>query len=134
MGVKAREKGLKEIISLKNDYRTLKKGSQEIDKLLARRKKGFSLFSFMEKTAGKVNIKHNIKYMKPSVVQGTGPYKKSMVEMKLEEIILQQLVDYLYRIESSEKAISVKRCTIKENKEQPGSLDVVLQVLTFQHQ
>jgi hypothetical protein len=52
--------------------------------------------------------------------------------MKLEQITLKQLVDYLYRIESPEQLISIKRISIKENKGESGYLDAVLQVLTFQ--
>ena len=70
--------------------------------------------------------------MKPSDSQGTGPYKESMVEMKLEGITLNQLVGYLYRIESPENIISIKRISITENKKESGYLDTILQVLTFQ--
>ena len=70
--------------------------------------------------------------MKPSNPQGTGPYKESMIEMKLEGITLNQLVGYLYRIESPENIIGIKRISIKENKKESGYLDAILQVLTFQ--
>ena len=70
--------------------------------------------------------------MKPSASKSTGPYKESMVEMKLEGITLKQLVNYLYRVESPENVISIKRISIKENKRETGYLDVILQVLTVQ--
>ena len=70
----------------------------------------------MEKEAARCDIKGNIKYMKPSSSQGTGAYKESMVEMKLEGVTLKQLVGYLYHIESPEDAISIKRVSRKENK------------------
>jgi hypothetical protein len=55
-----------------------------------------------------------------------------MVEMKLEGITLNQLVGYLYRIESAENIVSIKRISIQENKKESGYLDTILQVLTFQ--
>ena len=58
--------------------------------------------------------------------------QKSMVEMKLEGITLKQLVGYLYRIESPENAIRVKRVSVKESKGAAGYMDAILQVLTFQ--
>jgi len=45
---------------------------------------------------------------------------------------LQQLIGYLYRIESPDDAVSIKRISIDENKRESGSLDAILQVLTFQ--
>ena len=131
-GVEAKEEGLKEIMMMSAEYQALKKGSQGIQNILARRKSNFTLFSFLESAAGDAEVKAHIKYMKPSDSQDAGPYKESMVEMKLEGITLKQLVGYLYRIESPENAISVKRVSIKESKGAAGYMDAVLQVLTFQ--
>jgi general secretion pathway protein M len=131
-GVRAKEEGLKEIMMMSAEYQALKKGSQGIQNILARRKSNFTLFSFLESAAGDAEVKAHIKYMKPSDSQDAGPYKESMVEMKLEGITLKQLVGYLYRIESPENAISVKRISVKESKGASGYMDAVLQVLTFQ--
>jgi general secretion pathway protein M len=131
-GVRAREAGLKEIIMLSAEYDALKRSTQGIGKILAGRKNTFTLFSFLDSAAGDAEVKQYIKYMKPSVSQDTGPYKESMVEMKLDGITLKQLVGYLYRIESPENAISVKRVSIKESKGAAGYMDVILQVVTFQ--
>lgn len=131
-GVRAKEIGLKEIEKMRAEYQDLKKSSQEIKQILARRKRGFTLFSFLERAASETAIKDHIKYMKPSASQGRGLYKEIMVEMKLEAITLNQLVSYLYGIESPEDLISIKRISIKENKRESGLLDAILQVLTFQ--
>jgi general secretion pathway protein M len=131
-GVRAKEEGLKEIMMLSAEYQALKKGSQGIQNILAGRKSNFTLFSFLESAAGDAEVKAHIKYMKPSDSQDAGPYKESMVEMKLEGITLKQLVGYLYRIESPENAIRVKRVSVKESKGAAGYMDAILQVLTFQ--
>ncbi len=130
--VKQKGVALEEVIMMSAEYKAHKKSFQGLQKILAKREKGVTLFSFLEKAAGKAEVKGHIKYMKPSVSQGTGKYKESMVEMKLEGITLKQLVGYLYRIESPENVISIKRVSIKENKKEAGYLDAVLQVLTFQ--
>lgn len=131
-GVRAKEDGLQEIKRLSSEYYRYQKGSQRIKETLARRKKGFTLFSFLEKSAGDAGIKAHIKYMKPSISAGPGPYKESLVEMKLEAITLKQLIDYLHRIESPDDVVSIKRASIRENKRESGYLDAILQVLTFQ--
>ena len=131
-GVKGKEQDLQEILALSVEYQTYKKGSQGVKKVLANRKKGFTLFSFLEKAAGAAEVKQHIKYMKPSKSQGSGPYKESLVELKLESITLKQLVNYLYRVESPENVVRLKRVSIKENKKEEGYMDAILQVLTFE--
>ncbi len=131
-GVMAKEEGLREILSMSAEYQAYKGDSLGIQQLLAQRKKGFTLFAFLERAAGEAGVKEHIEYMKPSTSKGTGPYKESMVEMKLEAITLNQLTGYLYRIESPEDLIGIKRISIKQNKKEAGYLDAVLQAMTYQ--
>jgi general secretion pathway protein M len=131
-GIKAKEERMREIVMLGAEYQAIKKSSQVMDQLLAGRKKGFTLFSFLDRAAGEAEVKDHIKYMKPSTSKGKGPYKESIIEMKLNAITLNQLVGYLYRIESPENVIKIKRISITENKKGSGYIDAVLQVLTFQ--
>jgi len=131
-GVEARQAAVKEMALMRAQYLSSQKGSQDLGRLISRRKKSFTLFSFLEKEAGKAKVKDNIKYMKPSETQGAGAYKESMVEMKLEAVTLDQLVGYLRRIESREKLILVKRMSLKESKKEGGFLDAIFQVLTIQ--
>ncbi len=130
-GVSEKGKDLQEMLVLSNEYQAYRKNTSGLQQTIAQRERGFTLFSFLEKAAGDAEIKTNIKSMKPSMSSGTGPYKESLVEMKLEKITLDQLVRYLYRIESPEKAVSVKRISINENKDGAGLMDAILQVLTF---
>jgi general secretion pathway protein M len=131
-GLKAKEKGLAEIARLSAEYQTYQTASQDIREALSKREGGFTLFSFLDDAAGKAEVKTHIKYMKPSTSVSTGPFKESMVEMKLEALTLQQLVGYLYLIESPRDLVSIKRLSVRENKKEEGYLDAVVQVLTFQ--
>ena len=131
-GIQAKEAGQAEILRLSAEYKNLQRGSQNLEKLLARREKGFTLFAFLEKAAGDCGVKERIKYMKPSSSKGAGPYKESMVEMKLEGITLNQLTDYLYLVESLENIVTIRRISIKENVKEAGYLEAVLQALTYE--
>ncbi|NVL90265.1 MAG: type II secretion system protein M [Desulfobacterales bacterium] len=131
-GLKTKEQGLKEIVRLGSEFRVYQKGPQSVQQSLAGRKPGFTLFSFLEEAGRKVGVKAHIKYMKPSISSGMGPYKESMVEMKMEAVTLEQLVGYLYRVESQDDLVKIKRISISENKKERGYLDAVMQVITFQ--
>lgn len=129
---RAREKALAELVQLQAEYLSLQENSQGLQQRLADRPQNFTLFSFLEKAAGDASVKEHIKYMKPSVSSAEGPFKESLVEMKLEKINLQQLVDYLGRIESPENLVVIKRLSLQGDKKDAGYLDAVLQVLTFE--
>jgi len=129
--VTVKQNNLQEMVALRQQYLLLQKDSNTLAQRLTVRPKNFTLFSFLEKAAGEAGVKDNIKSMKPSASVGKGPFKESLVEMKLERITLAQMVGYLKLIESPENLVSIKRISIQSNKKETQFLDVVLQVLTF---
>lgn len=130
-GVKAKQVNLEEMVQLRQEYLALQQDADLLALRLAGRQKSFTLFSFLEKAAGQAGVKEKIKYMKPSASSGKGPFKESLVEMKLEKITLGQMVGYLKLIESPEMLVSIKRISIQTNKKETQFLDAILQVLTF---
>ena len=129
--VQAKEKILKELLSLSSEHVTLKENSVDIERTLALRSKDFTLFSFLEKQAGRSGIKPNIKYMKPSTSTDKGPYSEASVEMKLENITLKQLIEYLHLVESQENLVRIKRISIKQSKGSSEYLTVLAQLVTY---
>lgn len=131
-GIEAKKEALEEMAALRAEYQSYESSASGLEQRLDRRRREFTLFSFLDRAAGNADIKDQIKSMKPSASEGKGPYKESMVEMKLEMVTLKQLLDYLYRIELPEQVIQVKRISIKKNKKELGYLDAILQVLTLE--
>ena len=129
--VNVKQNNLQQMVVLRQEYQALQQDSDTLAQRLQSRPENFTLFSFLEKAAGDSGVKDNIKSMKPSASTGKGPFKESLVEMKLERITLGQMVGYLKLIESPENLVSVKRISIQSNKKETQFLDVVLQVLTY---
>ena len=130
--ISAKETNVREMVRLSREYGVLKRQSRVAENVIRKRPPGFTLFSFLEKAAGKAGVKSHIKYMKPSSSKGENGWKETMVEMKLDRISLNKLMDYIYRIELAKEAVQIKRCAVTENKGKRGSLDVVLQVVTLE--
>jgi hypothetical protein len=126
------EKILHEIRLLSSEYMALKSDSKDVAKALATRRKDFALFSFLEQQANRAAVKTNIKHMKPSTSNTTGPYKESSVEMKMEGVTLKQLVNYLYLIESPQYLVSIKRISIRKSKSNPEYLTVLIHAITYE--
>ena len=85
---------------LQSQYQDLRKRQGEISRMIDQRQPGFSLFTFLEQQANAVRVKDRVTYMKPSSTELDDGFQESAVEMKMEQITLKQLVDFLSKIES----------------------------------
>ena len=124
---------LVEMQRMRSEYAGLTQQAKISTSRFARRQKGFTLFSFLDRLAGEAGIKDQISYMKPSkTVQKNSPYKISRVEMKLDAITLEQLANYLHGVETSENMVDVKKISISKKDKTQGLLTAVLQVETIE--
>jgi general secretion pathway protein M len=124
---------LVEIQRMQSEYNSLTQQATISITRFQRRPKGFTLYSFMDRLAGESGIKDRISYMKPSkTVQKNSPYKISRVEMKLDEITLEQLANYLYGVETSQNMVQIKKISISKKDREQGLLTAVLQVETVE--
>jgi general secretion pathway protein M len=124
---------LEEMQRLQAEYQMLKEKLQVSEVRFSKREKGFTLFSFLDQLAGQAGIKDRISYMKPSkAVQKNSKYIVSRVEMKLDDITLQQLTTYLYGVETSKNMVLVQKLSISKKEKKQGLIDVILQVETVE--
>ncbi|MFZ5797928.1 MAG: type II secretion system protein GspM [Desulfobulbaceae bacterium] len=131
-GLAAREKAMVEMRELQVRYRELHGKANALMEQLGGREAGFSLFAFLEQMAAQSEVKKNIAYMKPSESAGDeGPFKEVLVEIKLQDVSLKQLVDFLQLIEAPDKIVALKRISIQEGKKETGTLDVIMQVVSL---
>jgi general secretion pathway protein M len=118
---------LEDMQKLKVEYRGLGERAKQLKAQFSKREKGFTLFSFLDKLARDVGVKNNIVYMKPSRnVQKNRSIKVSSVEMKIQAIGLPKLADYLYKAETSQNMIIIRRASL--TKKGKTGIDAVLQV------
>ncbi|MBW2439101.1 MAG: type II secretion system protein M [Deltaproteobacteria bacterium] len=124
---------LVEMQRMQSEYNSLTQQATMSISRFQRRPKGFTLYSFMDRLAGESGIKDRISYMKPSkTAQKNSPYKISSVEMKLDEITLEQLANYLYGVETSQNMVQIKKISISKKDGEQGLLTAVLQVETLE--
>ena len=122
-----------EIQQLRLKYLEMQNRADSSKTRFNRRQRGFTLFSFLDKLAGQVGIKERITYMKPSLTkQKDAPYSISLVEMKLNGITMAQITKFLFRIETSQNMIHIRRLSLNKKEDKEGLLNVILQVETFE--
>ena len=127
-----KQNDLVEAAILQKEYQQLKDLQGGLATRVAQRTPQFSLFSFIENMAAVVRVKNRVTYMKPSATELDDGFTESAVEMKIEEVTLAQLVDFLSKIESLENVVIIKRIAIQKNKKTSDLLDVVLNIITFE--
>ena len=128
-----RQQELEQILMLQAEYRKTANTTEQAQRYLKTRQQGFTLFSFLETLAGQTGVKNHIAYMKPTTTtQKDSPYRLSMVEMKLQEVTMAQLLAYLHGIETSRDMISIKRLSISKGEQKEDLINTVFQVETVE--
>jgi general secretion pathway protein M len=130
--IAASEKALAQMTVIGQEYSILKMRTEAVQRALSGRSEGFSLFSYLEKKAGDIQLKPHIKYMNPLKGVTAGSFEESSVEMKLDSITMQQLTDFLHGVESPKDFIKISKISINKMRESPEYLTATLQVLTYQ--
>lgn len=128
----AKKRGEVEKIShLRDQYVQAHKQLADIKAKLDQMEQGFSVLSFIEDLAKKQSIREHIGSMKPKKVPLNDSYDENIVELKLENVSLSELVDFIYKIEKSGHLLKVKRLRIKTRYDNRDLLNVTMQVTTY---
>ena len=127
--IKRYKNELVELAILKDDFRKMKEAELTAQRQIGQRGPGFKLFTFMNQLAKEAGVKKNVDTMRPSQAPiPDSPFKKSTVDIKLKGLSMEELSDYLFKIESSPKNVSIKRISITEAGKNNQLIDVGLQV------
>jgi len=88
----------------------------------------FNLFSYLQNTVTQAVSRDRITSMNPTTQEMGNEYEKELVEIKLSQVNLQQLVDILYRIEKGEHPLRFSRLSVKKRRDDVHSFDVIATV------
>lgn len=125
------EKQISEMRALKTEYEQLTAGGLKTSQRTGRVNKDFTLFSFLEKLSGTTKIKDNISYMKPSTSTSKETNAQlSLVKIKFNQIVMEQLINFLHGVETSPHMIFVRGISISRAGKDNKFLNVVLQLET----
>lgn len=117
---------------LQKQYQQVSANKRDIMGRLQTRNPEFSLFTFVEQQIDTVRMKERVTSIKPNVSDYQEGIRQSIIDLKIEGIVLAQLVDFLASIESFDKVVFVERIVVQSNSREDGLLDVMLSVLTFE--
>lgn len=130
--IRQKESQYKDILQLRGEYLSLKKEYKELEKTASKTKEGFSPLTFMESVSTQARIKDRVVSMKPIITPMGGDYRESSVEVKIERIVLEQIMRYLHIIESSDYPIRVKTLHLKTRFDDPGLMNASVTVSFYE--
>lgn len=128
-----READLVKVSELSRKWENFKRDQNEVELSLSSRGDRFTLLSYLEGLTREAGIDKNIQYIKPVTFPPTeGAFRPEGIEMSLDNVGMEQLVNFLYKVEQSQNLLYVKRIKmLKVSKGSTSTLKVTLQVNTY---
>jgi type II secretory pathway component PulM len=128
----AERERLQQVRQLHRAILELKEQEREAQEQLTRRlSETFSVASVVEGMARESGIMEQVQYLKPEMAKVSEKYREASVSLKAGEITPEQLVDFLYRVESSERLLRIRNLQIRTSPKETGRLDVTLTIFTL---
>jgi general secretion pathway protein M len=123
---------LTQMIELQEKYTVSDEDIKNKKDTLDKRSKNFSLFSYLDSTAEKCELKKNVVYMKPSFQKHSNTnFKKAFVKVKLESISLKACVAFFNRIENIDTLVSINSFSISTTGRENKLIDAVIETETI---
>jgi len=119
--VKTRENDLSELKKIIAQYQRHSNEQRNTEKTAA---ESFNLFSSLEKFATKTGLMDKIDYMKPGTMMLDASREENWVEVKMNQIDLEDFTSYIYHLQTEGKGIYIKRLSMRKEGE---LLNLILQ-------
>jgi len=122
---------LGELISKSEQYNTISGELEKIRSEIENQPEERKILSFIERIQKECGLLQKIVYIKPSTMTVNDAYEKTTIEIKLQSITLDQLIQFLLKIESSELTIGIRTLDISRGVKNPSLLDTIVQLVSL---
>jgi len=116
---------------IRTRYRELDREIRDIRQRLDQRTAEFNPHDFLSTLAQKGGILPNLEDIKLDTTKINEIYQEDTAIVRLKNVQLEKLVNYLYEIESSGQLLTVKELSVKPDSDNSLLLDVTFDVSTF---
>ncbi len=111
-----------------SEYIALRDGLETLHTKIASQEKTFELLPFLESLIRECGLAKKVATMKQQVSQLEPHHCETIVEIKLQNLTLSQLVNFLWQAESSKVLARTKSLYIKKNLTNTDLLDALIEV------
>ncbi|MBI3812415.1 MAG: hypothetical protein HY283_09470 [Nitrospirae bacterium] len=127
-----KEEALVTLGQINREYIQIKSQTGALDQRIQNDQGKFSLLSFLESLAGTADVRSRIAYMRPQTMAMVDQYRETSVEMKIENVTLDQAVRFLSSIEQAPHVLKIKNLHFHTRYANPQFLDVTFLVSTYE--
>jgi len=122
---------LGELRAKSEQYNTISGELERMRLEMGRQPEERKILSFVERIQKDSGLIQNVVYMKPSAMTVKDVYEQKTIEIKLQSITLDQLIQFLLKIESSEFTVGFRTLEIKRSLRDSGLLDTTIQLVSL---
>ena len=122
---------LGELRAKSEQYKTISRELEKVRLEMGHRPEERKILSFVERIQKDTGLMQKVVYMKPSTMTVSDIYERITIEIKLQSITLDQLIQFLLKIESSELTIGIRTLEIKCGAQDAGLLDTTVQLVSL---
>lgn len=127
--ISQKESDMKLLEKLCSEYELKKKTEEE--SLIKTTNSAFSLFSYLGKLIEEDNISENISAIKPLPLIEKESFLIEKIRLNIENITLQQLYDFLHKIDTSKNSVYIPEFRMKRNRDRGYLLSVEMELLSI---
>ncbi|MBN1805958.1 MAG: hypothetical protein JW837_11970 [Sedimentisphaerales bacterium] len=122
------------LVELKIKSEKYKQLSKELDKIrteIGHQPKERKILSFIERVQKDSGLMQKVVSMRPSTMTVNDIYERSTIEIKFQSITLNQLIQFLLKIKSSDLKIGIRTLEIKRGVQNSELLDTTVQLVSL---
>ncbi len=129
--VQAKRDEYREVQELGRRFENLRTRIEGIEAHL-RRSRDFSILSYLEGLARRLQVQDRIVQMRPRPGEVSRYYRENSVEIRMERVRLPEVVRYLYEVENSPELLRIKQIQVRPRFDDSDLLDVRFQVSSYE--
>lgn len=118
--------------ALAQEFRVKSAAVRQVEAKIERDKGAFSLLAFLETTAANTDLRSRIAHIRPQPASVTEGYRETAVEIKIDNVTLEQVVRLLAAIEGAPHFIKMKNLRLRTRFADKRFLDATLLVSTYE--
>ena len=127
-----KQQDLQALLGLTQNYEGLKRDVGQLEGKIDRDQGTFSLLAFLETTAAATDLRSKIASIKPQPLATVDIYRETSVEVRIENVTLEQVVRFLSALEAAPHFIKVKNVHLRTRFADARFMDATLLIASFE--
>ncbi len=120
-----------ELQTISREYNVIRSHLEQIRQEIGQQREEEGILSFIERIQKDCGLAQKVVYMKPTTTTISDIHEERIVEVKFGAVTLEQLIQFLSKIESSQLPVGIKVLDIKRETQNPRLLAAVVQVASL---